>query len=244
MTTGYPASPVGVASEIDPPIVSNDPTLGGGTPSATLAPSQSAVQEFAALAVQGLLRLKGDLDCSANPNYPAGVVGDTYLVTVAGRVGGASGKPVDAGDNVVCKAINAGGTEAAVGTSWFALEHNTQGISYLEATEALSAGDFVNIWTSGGVAKIRKATNTAAGTESSGFVQSAVSLGATGTVYGLGRINMALSGLTAGSTYYLGTSGGVTATAPSSAGNVVQQLGKATGTTAIQLNNLFSVVLA
>ncbi len=67
---------------------------------------------------------KGGLDCSANPNYPVALNGDTYLVTVAGKVGGASGKTVDAGDQVVASADNAGGTEASVGTSWFVVQAN------------------------------------------------------------------------------------------------------------------------
>jgi hypothetical protein len=48
-------------------------------------------------------------------------------VTVAGKIGGASGKSVDVGDVYVASADNAGGTEASVGTSWFVLEHNLVG---------------------------------------------------------------------------------------------------------------------
>lgn len=95
--------------------------------SETLYPSAKAVYDFAAIAVAGLMEIKGDLDCSANPNYPAALVGDTYYVTVAGRIGGGSGRLVDISDAIVCKADNAGGTEAAVGISWFVLEHNLQG---------------------------------------------------------------------------------------------------------------------
>ncbi len=79
----------------------------------------------------GLLELKGDTDCSGNPNYPAGLKGDAYYVTVAGKIGGASGKSVDVGDVYVAKADNAGGTEASVGTSWFVLEHNLSGVALL-----------------------------------------------------------------------------------------------------------------
>ena len=58
------------------------------------------------------------VDCSANPNYPVGGVGDLYYVTVAGKIGGAGGKTVYVGDCVLCVAENDGGTEAAVGGSW------------------------------------------------------------------------------------------------------------------------------
>lgn len=58
------------------------------------------------------------VDCSANPNYAEGSVGDLYIVSVAGKIGGAGGKDVYVGDLVYCIVKNAGGTEASVGTSW------------------------------------------------------------------------------------------------------------------------------
>jgi hypothetical protein len=77
--------------------------------------------------VTGLLDFKGNLDCSANPSYPAGSKGDAYYVSVAGKIGDASGKSVEVGDLIVASVDNAGGTEASVGTSWFVLEHNLNG---------------------------------------------------------------------------------------------------------------------
>ncbi len=76
-----------------------------------------------------MLKLQGDADCSANPDYVAGEVGDTYYVTVAGKIGGSSGKVVSVGDAIVCKTVNAGGDEATVGASWFVLEANIPGIT-------------------------------------------------------------------------------------------------------------------
>lgn len=58
------------------------------------------------------------VDCSANPNYAEASVGDLYIVSVAGKIGGAGGKDVYVGDLVYCIVKNAGGTEASVGTSW------------------------------------------------------------------------------------------------------------------------------
>ena len=58
------------------------------------------------------------VDCSGNPNYPEALVGDQYIVSVAGYIGGGSGKAVYVGDIVYCIVANAGGTEAGVGTSW------------------------------------------------------------------------------------------------------------------------------
>lgn len=89
--------------------------------------TQKAVKTYVDNAVTGLLDLKGAIDCSGNPNYPAASKGDAYYVTVAGKIGGASGASVDVGDMIVASADNAGGTQAAVGSSWFILEHNLTG---------------------------------------------------------------------------------------------------------------------
>ncbi len=72
----------------------------------------------------GAIVIKGSTDCSTNPNYAAAVAGDAYIVSVAGKIGGAAGEVVGVGDLIVAAADNAGGTEAAVGASWFVLEHN------------------------------------------------------------------------------------------------------------------------
>ena len=89
--------------------------------------TQKATRTYVSNAVTGLLEFKGSTDCSANPNYPAAAVGDAYVVSVAGKIGGASGKSVDVGDVYVAKNLNSGGTEASVGADWFVLEHNLQG---------------------------------------------------------------------------------------------------------------------
>lgn len=93
----------------------------------TKVASQKAVKTFVGAAVTGLLDLKGSTDCSANPNYPAASKGDAYIVSVAGKIGGASGKSVDVGDFYIASADNAGGTEGSVGTSWVVIEHNLIG---------------------------------------------------------------------------------------------------------------------
>lgn len=95
--------------------------------SATKVPSQQSVKAYIDASVVGLLDFKGSTDTSANPNYPAALKGDSYVVSVAGKIGGASGKSVEVGDMYVATADNAGGTEASVGTSWTVLEHNLVG---------------------------------------------------------------------------------------------------------------------
>lgn len=62
---------------------------------------------------------KGAIDCSTNPNYPAADAGWTYRVSVAGRIGGASGPLVGVGDLLTCWVdATASGNEATVGANW------------------------------------------------------------------------------------------------------------------------------
>ena len=65
-----------------------------------------------------------DIDCSANPNYPASDAGDTYIVTVAGKIGGASGEDVTIGDMIICKTTTPAGTQATVGSKFFIVQSN------------------------------------------------------------------------------------------------------------------------
>lgn len=100
------------------------------------------------------------------------------------------------------------------------------------ASESLAAGP-VNIFSDGGTMKVRKADATTAGKEADGFVTEAFDADDPATVYLDGTMT-GLSALTAGTKYFLSTTaGGVTSTAPSSDGNVVQELGKAISTSAI-----------
>lgn len=111
------------------------------------------------------------------------------------------------------------------------------------ASEALSAGDFVNLWNNAGAINARKADATTSGKEADGFVLSAVSASASATVYFEGT-NTQRTGLTAGSRYYLATTAGsVTTTPPSTAGNVVQYIGKAISTTAISFESEDGIIL-
>lgn len=90
-------------------------------------PSQKAVKTYVDAAVVGLLDYKGSVDCSANPNYPAALKGDSYVVSVAGKIGGASGVVVTPGDFMFCKADSASGDQAAVGANWDVLQYNLDG---------------------------------------------------------------------------------------------------------------------
>lgn len=97
----------------------------------------------------------------------------------------------------------------------------------LPASENLSAGNVINIWNDDGTPSVRKADATSEGKEAHGFVLAAVEEGQAAIAYFEGTIS-GLSGLTPGATYWLHTTaGGVTASAPGSSGNIVQQVGVA-----------------
>lgn len=101
------------------------------------------------------------------------------------------------------------------------------------ASEALAANDLVNVWDDGGTPKVRKADATTEGKEAHGFVLAAVSSSASATVYFDDRIT-GLTSKTPGARQYLSTTPGLMVeTAPSAAGNVVQCVGKAYSTTAV-----------
>jgi hypothetical protein len=111
----------------------------------------------------------------------------------------------------------------------------------IAASEALAAGDFVNIYSSSG-AKCRKADASTAGKEAHGFVLASVESAANATVYFEGT-NTQVTGQTPGPVFLSATPGLATSTAPSSSGNVVQRIGFAIATTAINFQCQLPIVL-
>ena len=72
-----------------------------------------------------VLTYKGTTNCSGNPNYPAGNAGDVYFVSVAGKIGGASGTAVEVGDIYICNTDNTTtGDQAAKGAYWNLVQGN------------------------------------------------------------------------------------------------------------------------
>ena len=116
----------GVKAAIDARI-DNNAALGSST---TNAPSQAAVKAYAdaLIAANDAMVFKGVIDASTNPNYPAADRGDTYRISVAGKIGGASGPNVEIGDLIIATADGvASGTQATVGTSWTIVQSNLDG---------------------------------------------------------------------------------------------------------------------
>lgn len=99
------------------------------------------------------------------------------------------------------------------------------------ASEALAAGDLVNIHISSG-AKVRKADASTTGKEAHGYVLASVLNAGNATVYFEGLDNTQ-TGLTAGAVQFLSatTPGKATSTAPTGTGQVVQRVGFSYSTT-------------
>lgn len=163
-----------------------------------------------------------------DPTKP-GVVTELEATVVSAGAGNAGDIPaLDAGGHLDVSVLPTGvGADVAV----------------LPSSENLAAGDLVNIWNDAGTAKVRKADASAYGTEAHGFVKAAVTSPADATVYFEGS-NDQVTGLTAGPVFLSETAGGVTNTAPSGLGVVVQRVGFATGATAINFEYSLPIVLA
>lgn len=92
--------------------------------------------------------IKGVIDASTNPDYPAATnVGDAYHISVGGRIGGGSGPLVEQGDMIVAVAVNAGGDHATVGDDWIIMQTNvdiatetTAGIIRISTQPEVDAG--------------------------------------------------------------------------------------------------------
>ena len=109
-------------------------------------------------------------------------------------------------------------------------------VENIVASEALSAGNFVNIWNNGGTRNVRKADASVNNKFAHGFVLAGFSSSATAVVY-LNGSNTAVSGLTPGADIYLSatTAGLGTATAPAeTSGFTLQKLGYASATNQIE----------
>lgn len=94
------------------------------------AATQKAVKTYVdgIVAAQDAMVFKGVIDASANPNYPAADRGHTYRISVAGKIGGASGINVEVGDAIICLTdATSAGNHATVGASWGIIQANIDG---------------------------------------------------------------------------------------------------------------------
>jgi hypothetical protein len=93
-------------------------------------PTEKAVRDAinAALQSADAMTYKGAIDASTNPNYLPANAGDTYKISVAGKLGGASGRNVFVGDIAICTTDDTpAGTHADVGDEWNVIHVNREG---------------------------------------------------------------------------------------------------------------------
>ena len=113
------------------------------------------------------------------------------------------------------------------------------------ASEAISAGAFVNEYNNSGVVTFRNADCTTNGKKAIGFVLAAVASGGIASVYTLSQTNTQLSGLTIGADYFLSTIGTISLSQPVPPTGVLSQLlGQAISTTSLIFSNLLTIELA
>lgn len=114
----------------------------------------------------------------------------------------------------------------------------------MASSENLAAGDLVNVWNDAGTRKARRA-DASNGRRVHGFVLAGVTSPANATVYFSGDIT-GLTSLTPGNPMYLSgsTPGASTATAPSTAGQISQEIGVAISATAISFRPVQPITLA
>ncbi|CAH1658773.1 hypothetical protein CHELA1G11_12858 [Hyphomicrobiales bacterium] len=92
--------------------------------------TQKAVKTYLdqAFAANDALVMKGGINASTNPNYPAADAGHVYRITTAGRIGGASGPVVEINDTITCFVDGStAGNHATVGANWFITQVNIDG---------------------------------------------------------------------------------------------------------------------
>ncbi len=116
------------------------PTAAAGTNTTQISTTAYVIAEILArLASNDALLYKGAIDASTNPNYPAADAGHTYRISVAGKIGGASGPNVQVGDRITANVDGtAAGTQAAVGANWDIIQTNIDGAATIDGTQTLT----------------------------------------------------------------------------------------------------------
>ena len=124
----------GNATENNAGIVRFSTTPESGDPdNNTTAVTPQKMIDYVSDKITGLWENKGVIDCSTNPDYPAGQSGDAYTVSVAGKVGGVTGVEVQAGNVIHCLNDNTGGDQATAGSDW-----NVMQAGMVQATEVIA----------------------------------------------------------------------------------------------------------
>lgn len=172
---------------------------------------------------------------SGAPDDSLGVDGDFYIDTVTHSIYGPKATTWPAGTSLV----GPPGQKGDPGSQ------GTPGIVpalTVVASEALSAGDFVNLYSNSGVLNARRAS-AALGYRAHGFVLAAVTNGGNASVNTIG-VNTAVTGQTIGDVFLQPTAGQAGVTPPSGSGQIVQNLGTALSATSINFESKLVITLA
>jgi hypothetical protein len=111
--------------------------------STTYTKTETDAKISATIASLDVMIFKGVINASANPNYPAGDAGHTYRISVAGKIGGASGINVEIGDILICLADGTlSGNQATVGLNWNISQANIDGAVISNETTTID-NDFI-----------------------------------------------------------------------------------------------------
>lgn len=130
----------------------------------TKVPSQKAAKTYidGIIAAANAAVYKGVIDASTSPNYPASNAGDMYRISVAGKIGGASGPNVEVGDMLLALTDGtAAGTQAAVGAQWNIIQSNIDGAVVGPASS--TSGDLATF--SGATGKVVQDSGVAVSTD-------------------------------------------------------------------------------
>jgi hypothetical protein len=146
-TVGYVPTWNSTSGELLAAGYSIETTLAGSSSS---LPRADAVKTYvdnaivSGIATNDAMVFKGAIDCSTNPNYPAADRGWTYKVSVAGKIGGASGTTVEVNDTLICTTDStSAGTQAAVGSNWVILQTNiTDATILVTGPTSATSGNF------------------------------------------------------------------------------------------------------
>lgn len=109
-------------------------------------------------------------------------------------------------------------------------------------SEAVAAGDIVNVWNNEGIHMVRLAKASAVGYEAHGFVLEAAAIGAQAKVYPFGY-NPLLTDLAPGVAFLSTTAGKVSSTPPTDVGTIVQRVGHAIDSTTLNFAALTSIAI-
>ena len=179
------------AAPLDSPALTGSPTAptqGSGNDSTLLATTAFVQQEIISSQVS-TMKLKGAIDCSTDPNYPAASAGWTYRASASGKIGGSSGLGVSVGDMIICLTDNPGGSQSSVGSSWQVEEANLPGITTV-------GNNFLTLADPGAVTFPKINADNSVNTRTPAELRSDIGLGAL-TVSGTSAATLTVTGTTA-----------------------------------------------